>query len=163
VGGTGAVSPQTATGGVDGKNLDGTTGQATDRKGTDSGAGVGNGSGATGAAGDLAHIPGVSVQGGGEGKVVAHDDGAIKPADAAHSAGNGTTGEKDKEGKGVSRLWSRSRTSVDGGSGRRRASVDEAGKSPSGSRRSKNMGTSRFNEVCLIVCNLVMGERLIDV
>jgi hypothetical protein len=97
------------------------------------------------------------VEGGGEGKVVAHDDGAIKPADAAHSTGNGATGEKDKENKGgVSRLWSRSRTSVDGGSGRRRASVDDASKSPSGSRRNKNTSASRFNEVRIFVSHLVM-------
>jgi len=145
VGGTGIVQPHTTTGGANGKNPDGTAVQGAIVDGKETGAGIGNGASTAEATKDAAHVPGVSVQGSGEGKIVAHDDGAIKTAEAAHAAGNGTTGENDKAAKGVSRLWSRSRTSVDGGSGRRRASVDEVGKSPSGSRRSKTIG-SRFNE-----------------
>ncbi|QRW14066.1 collagen alpha-1(VII) chain [Ceratobasidium sp. AG-Ba] len=135
VGGTGIADPKTTTGGADGKNLDGTS------------PGVGNGTATTGngvtpeanGSAGLTHIPGVSIQGNGTGKIVAHEDGGIKAAEAAH-AEKEKEKEKEKSGGGVSRLWSRSRTSVDAAG--RRGSVDEASKSPTGTRRSK----SRFNE-----------------
>ncbi|KAG8738460.1 hypothetical protein FRC12_016747 [Ceratobasidium sp. 428] len=86
--------------------------------------------------GHLIHIPGVSMHGQGRGRIIAGEDGGIRSADAPHV-------EKEKEtkssgGGSLSRLLSRSRTSVDATHGRR-ASVDEASKSP---KKAK----SRFSE-----------------
>ncbi|KAG8680583.1 hypothetical protein FRC09_018129, partial [Ceratobasidium sp. 395] len=105
-------------------------------------AGTGTGNGVTGdktvvdANGHLIHIPGVSMHGQGRGRIIAGEDGGIRSADAPHV-------EKEKEtkstgGGSLSKLLSRSRTSVDATHGRR-ASVDEASKSP---KKAK----SRFSE-----------------
>ncbi|KAG9126941.1 hypothetical protein FRC07_001317 [Ceratobasidium sp. 392] len=143
IGGTGVADHKTRTGGVDGKNLDGTV----------AGAGIGSGAIGTGLAGvengttgdktivdahgNVIHIPGISLRGQGQGRIITGEDGGIRSADAPHVE------HKDKEAKSnvggsLSRLLSRSRTSVDATHGRR-ASVDDASKSP---KRAK----SRFNE-----------------
>ncbi|KAG9103913.1 hypothetical protein FRC06_007024 [Ceratobasidium sp. 370] len=138
VGGTGAANPKTDTSEAGGRNLTGNVAGAGVTGDGVAVAVVGNEATGTGAVldgnGNVIFIPGLSTRGSGQGRVVAYEDGAIGSADVPRH-------EKEKEtksGGGVTRLFSRSRSrsSVDAG---RRASVDDASKSPKGTR-------SRFSE-----------------
>lgn len=128
-----------------------TTGTGSGAKDSDTASGV-KSAGTEPETGNGTHVPGASTLGDGQGKVVADEKGVIGAADSGNGTPTTTTAaatEKDgKEGKGLSRLWSRSRTSAEG---RRRASVDEAGgKSPTSTRRMRSPPRSRFNEVSLV-------------
>ncbi|KAF8604368.1 hypothetical protein BDV93DRAFT_522480 [Ceratobasidium sp. AG-I] len=99
--------------------------------------------------GNRTYVLGVSTRGGGDGKIIVDERGRVVAAEAwSPTAGDSTTatGDKDnQEGKGLSRLWSRtSRTSADG---KRRGSVGEAGgKSPTSTRRMTSPTRTRSKE-----------------